>query len=1284
MRFTFNVLLCCGLGVGGARAEVVTDGSVGPALELSGPEFHIGAELGRQAGANLFHSFTAFSLERSQSATFSGPAGIENVIGRVTGGHASRIDGTLRSTLPAADLYLLNPAGLMFGPGARLDVPGGFHASTADSLEFSDGAVLQAHNSAPSTFSSAPPTAFGFLGAAPAPLAAEGSRLRVREGKHLSLTGGALTLREAQLDAPAGRLDLAALGAAGKLEQESLASDAPGADLELQASSLNTSGEGGGAIFLRGGRVVLDNSEAAAVTEGTRPGVGIEIHAAELVLANGGRLNTSTYGSAKGGDVHVEASGDVLIAGAGADGSRSRILSRSGDDSRSALGDAGDISVSAANLMLSDGGQISANTYTTGRGGDITVTAQERIEVVGATADGYLSSIAAVSYDETSVQAGAAGHIQVSTGELSLRDGGVISTSTIGRGRGGDVTIDAARAVSIGGESPVDGLPATILAGTHGAMADAGAAGTLHIQAPSVEVYAGGNITSSTSGPGIGGNLRIEAADHIRVSGEGSWVPSTISSDTLTSGPAGSVELHTARLEVADGGLLEVMTTGSGAGGRLSVHADTIELRGVNSMGLGSGIFGVQSNAGTGAAGSIDITASSLSIHDGALVEASTNGAGAGGDIRIQARALTLDGGAKIGASTNGPGTGGNLDLDIAGQVVLQGENSYGLGSSIGAESLGGGGEAGDSGNIRLRAQDLALYDGAQISALSWGTGKGGDVELDIGGSALLQGETGFGFASAIYANAMGTGDIAGDGGDIHLQAGRVTLQDGAEIGAATAGPGQGGHIDLNIAGKLVVQGENSWGQASNVYASSASEAADGGDGGGITLRADSLELLNGGQINASTSGGGDGGQLRLELDNRLHAQGENSSGLISGVRAETFGVGKGGGIHVDTRELALLEGAQISASSFGAGHGGDIHVEVTDSAHLQGEGNLGLLSAVAVEAYGQGNGGSITLQAGELSLHDGALISASSFGPGDSGDVAIRVSGSARVQGTGSAGWPSAVAAVAAGQNSPAGDGGHIRMSAETLELLDGGSISADTGGPGAGGDIDLELGMLRVAGSTKAGGGGGIATRSFSAMEDAGVAGSIRITADRLELQGALDSELDEELKTAEITTRTEAADGGNIVVTTPGYLYLDQAAAITTSVKAARGNGGNITIEPGFIVLKNGRISANAYEGDGGNIAIDTHGIYQFDRTPLDEVITASSEKGISGEIAIESPEVDISSGLTVLPSGFIDAAALQQTPCALKRGDSSSFIVNRYAGKRRAPEDWRSGCMQGGRP
>jgi filamentous hemagglutinin family protein len=155
-------------------AEITLDGTMGPAGPLAGPNFTISDTLGTTRGA-----------------TFTGPAGLDNVISRVTGGTPSSIDGLFRSTVPGADVYFINPAGVIFGQNASLDVQGAFHTTTADELRFADGNVFSASNPLATVLTAAaPPAAFGFLGANPANIAVNDSTLAVPVGETLSMVGG--------------------------------------------------------------------------------------------------------------------------------------------------------------------------------------------------------------------------------------------------------------------------------------------------------------------------------------------------------------------------------------------------------------------------------------------------------------------------------------------------------------------------------------------------------------------------------------------------------------------------------------------------------------------------------------------------------------------------------------------------------------------------------------------------------------------------------------------------------------------------------------------------------------------------------------------------------------------------------------------------------------------------------------------------------------------------------------------------------------------------------------
>src|SRR5438128_5424075 len=193
--------VAAGVSASGA-SSVVLDGKLGPSGPLSGPNYDITAGLGRTLGNNLFHSFAQFNLDAGDVATFSGPANIQNILTRVTGGSASSIDGTIRSSIVGANFFLINPAGVVFGPNAALDVSGSFAVSTASYLKLADGARFAAALDADdSMLSTAPVVAFGFLDGVSGSVTVQGS-LQVPEGKTLTVAGGDISVNGGHLVAP--------------------------------------------------------------------------------------------------------------------------------------------------------------------------------------------------------------------------------------------------------------------------------------------------------------------------------------------------------------------------------------------------------------------------------------------------------------------------------------------------------------------------------------------------------------------------------------------------------------------------------------------------------------------------------------------------------------------------------------------------------------------------------------------------------------------------------------------------------------------------------------------------------------------------------------------------------------------------------------------------------------------------------------------------------------------------------------------------------------------------
>jgi filamentous hemagglutinin family protein len=253
--------------------------------------------VGQIRGPNLFHSFSQFSLSRGESATFTGPNTIANILSRVTGGSPSSIDGTIQSQIPGANLFLLNPSGVIFGPNASLNVSGSFHVSTANVLRFSDGATFSANLTDKSTLTVASPMAFGFLDSHPAGIAIQGSRLSVQPGKTVSVTGGDITIAASQeamnqspvLRAPSGRITLTSVASPGDVQVE--VGQGLSRLLENKPPRL-------GAVL------VADRAQVSV--DGT-PGGTILVEAEALTLTNGAMVRNQASGVLPGGDILVRA-----------------------------------------------------------------------------------------------------------------------------------------------------------------------------------------------------------------------------------------------------------------------------------------------------------------------------------------------------------------------------------------------------------------------------------------------------------------------------------------------------------------------------------------------------------------------------------------------------------------------------------------------------------------------------------------------------------------------------------------------------------------------------------------------------------------------------------------------------------------------------------------------------------------------------------------------------------------------------------------------------------------
>lgn len=728
-----------------ARADAYTDGSVGPATHLSG-EMRIGAELGTMRGANLYHSFQTFDVNTGESATFTGPNSIQHVISRVTGGKNSYIDGALRSEVGQADVYLINPAGVVMGPNAMVDVPGAFHVSTADELRFADGKVYSASDPGRSTLTMASPEAFGFLASRPASITLDGAQLALNPGQNATLTAGNIDIngtpeQPAVIFAESGNIRLEAVGNTESSVLISQPSDSPGTgQLKLDYAQIDTSGDGGGSIALRAGHATLSDSWLIAENQGpTDASGGIDLRLQELLQLNRTYVYADTAASGAAGNVGVRA-GELRMA----ESTISSDTYENPDLPFSDFGSAGRVSIEIFGLLaIRAGAQIHSDTYTSSHAGSVEIKAGS----VWMDSDGILDRFTGI--ESQTFASGNAGLVKLQVGGLlEILNGAQISSSTWAEGDAGTIDIESGTIRMDGLNSYDTGIYSQTLLDT------SGNAGSIKLQADNDLEVLNANISSQSYGSGDSGDIDI-LTNNLHVLGRSIL----ISGAYFNSGDSGSISIKSSRILVDGGSVPDIndyiasissyAESGSGKSGTITIDStEDLELRngGFISTASNSGDAGaitirvgklmidgknrrtpISSRAfeeATGYVGRIDIVADQMMIRDGGEITIATlqklsAGATSAPDsqINIAANQLELDNGL-ITAQSQG-------NVSAAAIHITAGEALFENGSRITTES-----QAADAGPILIGGGLLWLTDSLITTSAEGSTGNGGDITL--------------------------------------------------------------------------------------------------------------------------------------------------------------------------------------------------------------------------------------------------------------------------------------------------------------------------------------------------------------------------------------------------------------------------------------------------------------------------------------------------------------------------------------------------------------------------
>lgn len=1200
-------------------------------------------------GANLFHSFQEFNIDAGRGAYFSNPAGIDNILSRVTGDNPSNILGTL-GVLGNANLFLMNPNGIIFGQGASLDIQGSFVASTADRIQLGDSGYFNATEPQQSHLLAITPGALFFnqVASDPGNIINTGN---LAVGKNLTLSADNLNLQGQLLagenltlqanDTVQVRDSVANpfIAAAGeKLLVQGQAIDIfalnnpnsglfAGKDLVLRANTV-----GGDAHFWSGGNFRIEQLDGS---------LGDWYSPYDPIIFVAGDLFFNNY---FGASLHILAGGSVFVPGT--------VYIIDADTPSTAIAE--DVTLSDGTVLPIDGSDRPTLDIRAGVDPAI-VSSPDGIAVIGSglffggaydinpsSADISIGNIIieppnGVVYLTNQYQP----NLSLTSANIEITGKGIsrigVEFQSLGidaRGFGGNgsaVVLDSRGSIFLNQNASIDSSSDMNKAGNISLIADEiqlapfasifanGSGGDIHIQGNRLLMQEFSGISALTTGTEDGGNIFIQANDSVRIDGGniGTIVglgPSQFGSP-LVSGNGGDITIKTGELTVTGTALFvgDLFPGGFRTGG--DITSDTGSL---------------------GNAGTVTIDARQVSLTNGAQIRASTFSIGNAGDVIIRASEFV---------EVTGVSSDDNFSVSkIASQVTPIG--------------------SGTGGDVLIETNRLMVSDGAQIQAGTFSTSSGGSLtvnatqSIDIFDTLIDDKPTGL-FTGPEGSSASGTGgaltvrteqlsisggetnissevdfEASGNAGNLLIEANRLIIGDGAQISAATYGIGQSGNLTVKASESINLFGVDTTedGEPSGLLTAT----FGGGDAGNLTIQTRQLSIRDGATISSSSAGlfgNGKSGNVTIEASDSVEVIGEASDGqYFSSIVAETgrlFGIpipfsqAAGENIQITTRQLSVLDGAEISTQTFGAGNAGDLSINASESVQL-------VNGYLRTRTGGAGNAGNMDITTQRLTVQGGEATAATE-GPGQGGSMVINASNSVDLIGFGGLGSVSIFG----------GDAGDLTIATQKLSIRDGAGIATSSFGLGQAGD-------LRIVNADTVEVIGGLWNTGAEVLDGiadfiSGTSGNIEPTEliflpSRITTEAASTSDNsagDLTIQTnqlivrdgAEVTTTTLGENSGGTLSITASELLEVSGTSMTgdRSRLSARtindGNAGDILITTGQLnVLNQAEVSASTSgNGQGGNIDIQAGSVRLSDRAQIN---ASSQQQGNAGSITINA--------------------------------------------------------------
>ena len=705
--------------------------------------------------------------------------------------------------------------------------------------------------------------------------------------------------------------------------------NAPGGRVELAGIAgegtvgLNVDGNNLSLIVPDGvAKADISLSNQALVSTSGEGGGAIQVWGKGITVNGGSKIEASTLGTLPGKGLSVNASESVQVVGESPTGIRSGLFAET-----FGTGDAGNLTINTRQLQMLAGGKISSGTYNAGAAGDLTVNASESVQVAGLTVSGQFGSDL---YTQSSSGAtGEGGKLTINTSRLLVEDGGQVSVSTSGEGVAGNLIVNASESVQL------IGIPDNPYLGSTGIFAASngvGDAGDITINTRQLLIQNGAGIITDNEGKGVGGSITVNA-ESVQLVGTAilpqfpnRWYPSKISSNAYGTGSAGKITINTNQLLIQDGAAISARTNGSGAGGSLIVNASqSVKL--IGSATNSNSLFPFPSSlltqtSSTGTAGDLTINTNQLIVRDGQL-SASTFGQGNAGNINIETVTMNIID-SQVGSSVYRKGFAGNLTIHAAESVEISGKIkafTSNIENPAGLFAQVNPQGEGRGGNLTIETKRLSVSHGGKVQVATFGQGDAGNLTIRASEVEVFDTPVDNLFATGINAGVELDADETvipprGKGGDLTIETDRLSVRGGAIVSVGTAGEGNAGKLRIHASKSVEVVGKSPNGNF-NSQISAAVTPEGTGRGGSLKLETEQMSVRDGGEVTVSSTGSGMAGDLEIQA----RSLSLDNQGAIAAITRS----GNGGNITLKLQDLLLLRNhSQISTTAGNSEFGGD------------------------------------------------------------------------------------------------------------------------------------------------------------------------------------------------------------------------------------------------------------------------------------------------------------------------------------------------------------------------